>query len=153
MKVATLACLLFSCGKKSSAPSNNNEFNATVKYVSGSIANVNVKGGPVLMGCSYITGSYYVQGTNSPNGTVSINFPDTSGNCKLGPGTYHNITCLYRSDITRGEIDYVNRANNSSITFTTLTSSIMEGYFSAVCYFTSMDSVIVNGTFKGDHLN
>ena len=153
MLVTMLANLISSCGKKSTAPANNNEFNATVKYVSGIIAKVNVNGGPALMGCSYITGSYYVQGMNSPNGTVSINFPDTSGNCKLGPDTYHNITCLYRSDVTRGEIDYVNSSKNGSITFITLTSSQMEGYFSAVCYYTTADSVIVNGTFKGDHLN
>jgi hypothetical protein len=147
------SCLISSCGKKSTAPANNNEFNATVKYVSGNSANVNVKGGPALMGCSFITGSYYVQGMNSPNGSVSINFPDTSRNCNLGPGTYHNISCLYRKEVASGQIDYDNSAKNGSITFTTLTSSRMEGYFNAVCYFTTQDSVIVNGTFKGDHLN
>ena len=145
--------VLFCCGKnKTNEAPNNNELLANVKIVSGATLNFNVRKEKALMGCSYLTVSYYVTGTDATNGTIAISIPDTTRNCKLGPGMYTSFTCQYRSDITRGQLVYENFPKNGSITFSTLTSSNMEGNFDAVCYYTTADSVIISGTFKADHL-
>ena len=145
--------VLFCCDKQSNGASNNNELLANVQTVSGVVLNISVKKEKAQMGCSHLTSSYYLTGNDATNGTIAISIPDTSNNCQLGPGVYTSFRCQYRSDITRGQSLYENFPKNGSISFSTLSSSNMEGNFHAVCYYTTADSVIVSGTFRADHLN
>ena len=143
------------CSKKSNAvlPPNNNEVNATVVLSTGFTININAKGLKAPIGLYGIFGGPgYVDGTNAANAAVLIEVYSAIS----GPGTYdlsHGFRCQYRQDVTNNStpIYQNNGANAGSITFTTANENNAEGYFNAVCRLNT-DSVIVSGTFKGDHI-
>ena len=150
--------ILLSCNKKSSSSPNNNEVKATVVFSNGTTLNINATGNKALLGCGSMGGGTHVDGINESNAGVLISVYLNSTMCVSKAGTYSgmNFGCQYRTDVYSGSSPiYTNNNNgaiNGSITFVAIDASHMEGYFNAVCYMNS-DSVMVNGTFKGDHLD
>jgi hypothetical protein len=140
--------------KNNEVTPNNNEVKATVVTSTGTI-NINASGSKATMGCSPLGGGSFVNGSNDANTAVYISYVYNTGtiSCVSSPGTY-NFSCEYRKNITDPNTSiYSNNGNNrGSITFTAINGSYMEGYFNAVCRLNT-DSVIVTGTFKGDHIN
>jgi hypothetical protein len=147
-------CCSLACNKQAPPlPPNHNEFNATVLFfTSGRTINVNATGPKAIMGCDFGT---FVEGTDTSNASVYcrpiINYIE----CITTTGTYP-FSCEYRTDITSNIApSYANygTAHPGSITFTVKDQRHMEGYFDAVCKMNNGDSVVVTGTFKGDHLD
>jgi hypothetical protein len=155
-----LTGFFLSCKKKNEAPPNKNEVKATVVVSPASTITINATGSKALMGCSFGSGSY-VDGTNEANAAVYILYVYGANlSCVTIPGTY-SFSCEYRVNVAdpNTPIYSNNGANPGSITFTTVNDHSMEGSFTAVCRCNSggcvfgVDSVVVTGTFKGDHLN
>jgi len=146
---------LLSCHKDSSSPPNNNELKATLFFSNGTTIDFNVTGSKALLGCGVGSGTY-VQGINGSNEGLLITISINTLMCVSNAGTYSGdgFACQYRSNVVSGPIytNNKNGVNNGRITFATINASYMEGHFNAVCY-RNADSVVVNGTFKGDHLN
>lgn len=151
----SLFFLLLSCHKDSSSPPNNNEVKATLFFSNGTTIDFSVTGNKALLGCGVGSGTY-VQGINNANEGLLITISINTLMCVSVAGTYSGdgFGCQYRRNVTFGPIytNNKNGVNNGRITFATINGSYMEGHFSAVCY-TNADSVVVNGTFKGDHIN
>lgn len=155
-----ISCFI-SCKKGNDVPPNNNEMKATVVVSPASTININATGSKARMGCSFLGGGTFVAGTNEVNAAVYISYVySTNFSCVSSPGTY-NFSCEYRKNVAdpNTPIYSNNGMNPGSITFTVINDHYMEGSFTAVsrcnspgCAF-GVDSVIISGTFKGDHLN
>jgi hypothetical protein len=148
-----LICCFISCKKKNAEPPNNNEIKATVVLSSGGTVNVNAKGSKAQMGYAPYGGYTYLGVTNEANAAVYINIFS-----QVTPGTY-SFDCEYRPNVADANTPSYG-GSGGSITFTVINDHSMEGYFTAIscqcippgCVF-GVDSVVVSGTFKGDHLN
>ena len=146
-----------SCKKKNVEPPNNNIVKATVVLSSGSTININATGSKALIGCASFGGGTYVDGTNEANAAVYISLYSTNFSCVTSPGTY-GFHCQYRSNVADPNTPIYGNSGGS-ITFTVINDHYMEGSFTAVCQcitpvcILNVDSVVVTGSFKGDHLN
>lgn len=161
--LVSITVITSACKKKNDTNStNNNEVNVTVVISPTSTININAKGSKATMGCSFnafVGTTNQVAGTNENNAAVYIQIP-LSSLCVTSPGTY-SFSCEYRKNVAdpNTPIWANNGINRGSITFTAVNDHYWEGNFNAVCRCVStgcvfgVDSVIVNGTFKGDHLN
>jgi len=140
------------CKKKDSGPPNSNEMKATGVFSSGHAFNFTAKGSNVKMGtgCTLIGG--YVTGTNESHAIVSI-----STTTLTSPGTFAFI-CEYRANDLVADTP-IYEGSGSGLTITSINDHYLAGYFTVVCRCIStgcvlgVDSVIVSGTFKGDHIN
>jgi len=134
--------------------------NATIVVSPISTITINAKGYKALMGTSFFGGGTFIDGTNEANAAVYINVYNSGMMAVNSPGTY-SFSCEYRKNVAdpNAPIYSNNGMNTGSITFTSISDHSMEGFFSAVCRCNSsgcvlgVDSVIVTGTFKGDHLS
>lgn len=155
MFLLSVTCLL-SCKKKNDPPPNNNEVKARVVLASGAVVNINATGVKALMGCSFYGGGSYVDGTGETNAAVYMTIYDGSFGCVTGAGTY-NFLCEYRVNTADPNTPIYGNTRSGSITYTSANEHYIEGYFNAVCGCNSVgcgvDSVIITGTFKGDHFN
>jgi hypothetical protein len=90
----------------------------------------------------------YLKGSGNNVSDASVQLLVNTGS-NPNNGTYP-FQCSY---ITAGGATYLNTAvaNPGSITFTRIDDYNLEGYFNAVCKLNA-DSVIITGSFKGDHL-
>ncbi len=161
-KLCLLLTICFLSCKNDDEPPNNNEMKATVTFSSGEILRLDATGTNVEMGCSIWGGTFVngYSGTNGSNGVVTfIAFGSTAADCVPTPGTY-SFSCEYRKDNGANSAIYSNLPvqNRGTVTFTSINNH-MEGSFIATCRcFSSsgcvydVDSVVVSGTFKGDHL-
>ena len=157
--ILLIAVFTSACKKKpDAAPPNTNEVNATVVVSPTSTITINAKGSNAKLGCSFWGGGNFISGTNETNAAIYIAYVNGSGaSCVSNPGTY-NFSCEYRKNGTDSNtpIWSNNGANRGSITFTAINDHYMEGFFNAVsrCNYGScvigVDSVIINGTFKGN---
>ena len=147
-----LLVLTFSCNKKNSAPTNNNEVKASAILLSGATVIINAKERKATMGCNPLGGGTYVVGTDESNALVGISVLACVKTLGNHSGFY---ICQYTPNSTLPTSPNYSASgpNAGSITFTSLNEKYMEGFFSVVCYRTATDSVIVSGTFKGDQLN
>jgi len=154
-----ISCFI-SCKKKNEVAVNSNEVKATVVVSPTTTINISATATKALMGCASLGGGTYVDGTSASNAAVYISLYASGVMCVTSAGTY-NFSCEYRKNVAdpNTPIFSNNGMNRGSITFTTVNDHYMEGFFTAVCRCNSggcvsgVDSVIVNGTFKGDHLN
>jgi len=148
--VLMLSYLFTGCKKKNDTPSpNNNEIKATVVISPTTTITINATGSNAVIGPSLFGGGTYIDGYDASNAAIRI----TTGTTIVTiPGTY-SFTCIYTPNLRSGYAPiYGNNGTNSgSVTFMAVNDYYMEGYFNAVCR-NNMDSVIVSGTFKGDHL-
>jgi hypothetical protein len=159
--MALLSVFIPACNKnKDTVPPNTNEINATVLLTTGSTITINAKGTKAVMGCTLLGGGNFLYGTSDNNAYVylgSIYGPGFS--CVSAPGTYP-LVCEYKTN----RADPATRAwsnmgtNRGSITFTVVNDHYLEGHFNAVskcisagCGSSSMDTVVINGTFKGNY--
>ena len=150
-----LICLShLSCNKKDDPPVNTNEFKATVVLSSGAIISIDAKGTKAAMGCGLLGSGTFVSGSNESNAGVNITAYGVGSACITVPGTY-SFRCEYRVNTASTNTPiYENHfaTNKGSITFTAINNSYMEGYFNAVCVLPPrVDSVTVNGSFKGNY--
>lgn len=132
---------------------NNNEVNATVLLSNGQTVTISAEGTKAILGLSGYFGSPgFIDGTNDANAAVYINvYPSISST-----GTFdyaHGFQCEYRPNVgsTTTPIYTMLGGAPGSITFTSVSSTYLEGSFTARCR-TTTDSVIVSGTFKGDFI-
>ena len=159
ISVLLLIGFFFSCGKKSDSSGvvNNNEIKATVLYRSGATVNIIGKAEHAIAGCAplYYT---FLEGINETNAAVYVNVSGygSGSNCVTSPSAYV-CYCEYRENTKSTSTPiYVNRGPGTilrdSITFTICTSTNIEGYFKATCWY-GTDTVFVSGTFKADKIN
>jgi len=155
-----LVSCFISCNKKNDIAANNNEVKATVVVSPTSTITINAKGSKAFMGTTIFGVGTHIDGTNEANAAVYITAFSGGIMAVTSPGTYSFI-CEYRTNVANQNTPIFsnNGMNGGSITFTAINDHYMEGFFTAVCRCNSggcvfgVDSVIVNGTFKGDHLN
>ena len=158
--ILLLTSCFISCGKKEHVAPNNNEVKATVVVSPTSTITINAKGYNALMGTSFFGGGTFIDGIGEANAAVYINVYSSGFMAVNSPGTY-SFSCEYRKNVAdqNAPIYSNNGMNAGSITFTAINDHSMQGFFSAVCRCNSsgcvlgIDSVIVTGTFKGDHLS
>jgi hypothetical protein len=154
MKFLALLFLLLSfcsaCSKKyePDLPGKNNEFHALLVFFGDSSQRIDVTGIKAAMGCS--VGTTFVFGQREDDALIQLSLYFPVFRCLSSPGTFTTeLHCQYRTNRYTGDIYVNDPASPGSITFTTLTSEFMEGYFETVCYSSATDSVIITGTFKG----
>ncbi len=147
--IALLFCI--ACSKKHNpdVPGKNNEFHALLVFSADSSQRIDVTGSKAGMGCSW--GSVtYVEGLREDDAyfILQLYFPELR--CITSAGTFTTeLRCEYRPNLYTGNFYGNNTANPGSVTFTTVTTEYMEGYFETVCNISATDSVIITGTFKG----
>ena len=154
-----ISCFI-SCKKKFEIAPNNNEVKAVVVVSPTSTITINARGTKAPMGTRFLGIGTFVEGTNEANAAVYITAFSGGVMAVTSPGTYSFI-CEYRTNVANPNTPiYSNSGTNTgSITFTSINDHSMEGFFNATCRCVSVgcvfgvDSVIVSGTFKGDHLN
>lgn len=163
--LVVMMTLTSSCKKQNDViPPNTNEVNATVVVSPTSTITINAKGSKAKMGCSLWGGGTFINGTNDANAAVIISYVYGSGSsCVKTPGTY-NFSCEYRKNVgapntpiwSNVPVNGGSITNRGSITLTVANDHYYEGYFNAVAKCASsgicgdVDSVIINGTFKGN---
>lgn len=147
----TVIVYLISCSKKDDLQKSN-EVKATAIYSSGNSINFYANGKNTMMSCGVF--SEMILSANDQNGLASFHFNISgsgAGNCINRTGNY-KLYGSYHSKSTGQPIiaydaDWGRKVPN--ITFTVVNDDQMEGHFDGVFY-NGNDSVIVNGTFKGD---
>jgi hypothetical protein len=155
-----ISCFV-SCQKKNDVPQNNNEVKATVVVSPTSTININATGSKTRMGCANCAGTI-VEGTNEANAAVyiTVNPPSSSVPnlaCVTSTGTYV-FDCQYRPNVADPNTP-IYGSFGGSMTFIAINDHYMEGSFTTVCRCISqgcafgVDSVVVTGSFRGDHFN
>jgi len=158
--IALLSVFIPACNKnKDTAPPNTNEFNATVLLTTGATVTINAKGSKAKIGCTFLGGGNFLYGTNDNNEYVHLGSIYGPGfTCVSSPGTYP-LTCEFRKNVTDPNTRIWSNIgmNQGSITITVINDHYMEGHFNAVSKCVSVgcgsspDSVVINGTFKGNY--
>ena len=155
--LVVLICCCFSC--KKAKTNNQNELKATVKLISGETIIINASGGNARMDCE--NGFSIDNGNQYPAPGLALQTYNNSGNCITSAGTYTapNFLCSFSQvpgtvygNIATAAPGSVGARNPGSITFTSFSNTYVECSFSATCMHGANDSVIINGTFKGNHL-
>ena len=140
-------------------PPKKNEIKVTVVLAPGDTVKINASGEKVLMGCAFLVGGTFIQGTNENNAAVYINL--IGSNCIVNPGKY-SFLCEYKVNTANQDSPiYSNFISNTkgSITFTKIDGQYMEGFFDTICKCYSSgcawgaDTVIVKGSFKGNNFS
>jgi hypothetical protein len=150
--------MLYSCDNKSVDPKKFNEIIAQIVEVTpGHTLNLKATGTNAKMGCDIYSISTFISGTDVDNANATIDISVTQ--CVTSEGTYSIQGFYDRSKRNNAfEPDFASK-RNGSITFTKLDGNHLEGHFEVVLYCTILDndcnekdSVIVNGSFKGDQI-
>ena len=145
-----LFIFLISCKKLNLGPNNQNELKATVRFISGEIININVTKESAFMQCGFGFSISNQQGIDYPG--LSLQTFD-GFNCITTPGTYYSpgFLCTFSREGAQPDL-YSNTSatNPGSITFTSFSDSYVECFFSTTCKYGANDSVVINGTFKGN---
>jgi hypothetical protein len=143
-----LFCCFYSCKKKVSHL--NREIRAVILHSSGTTVTINATWPEAILGDDIFTSTTFGEGNaNSARITWSVPRVTTTGTFTS------QFNCSYSANVTVGPY-YENRVgwvkNPGSITFTSVSSNLIEGTFTATCKTSMMatDSVIVTGSFKGD---
>jgi hypothetical protein len=141
-------CIACSKNQSPHVPGKNNEFHALLEFSGDSSQRIDVTGIKAAMGCS--VGTTFVSGLREDDALIQLSVYVPMFGCLTSPGTFTTeLYSQYRTDLYTGDIYVNNPASPGSITFTALTSELMEGYFETVCYNSAMDSVVITGSFKG----
>lgn len=151
MKTLLLICLaiaLYSCKKDSPAnvtpAAKTKEFNATItSLTTGEVITINATGDKTRLGDYLFTGlDMYGE-----NGTASVDI-DAYNMDVPAPGTYTGFIFAYKRT---GYVGYGSSysAHPGSVTFTRKTSEYVEGTFETRCVIPNVDSVRIEGNFKG----
>ena len=152
--VVVLICCYISCKKISAGNNNRNELKATVKLISGQIILISATGDQAKMFC--YTGFSIDNNNQYPQPGLSLQTFKNSGNCITLPGTYFApyFICSFGTYTGTQSILYDNTGvnNTDSIKFTSFSNTYVECHFFSVCKRGANDSVIINGTFKGNHM-
>jgi hypothetical protein len=151
LAILIIACLLSLACKKERQIFRGKEVKATIILSSGSTVEINTSPGNAYIGCGilYVSaqGPSFIQGINDAyTAAIILSVGDT---CIVHAGTY-KFTCQYVKDYSGQSITYQNDsvADPGTLTYTVVKDDYVEGTFHAVCKY-DMDSVQVNGTFKG----
>lgn len=156
-RLATICLISFcfslsSCKKLLHIPDNENELKATVQFSSGQIVTINATESAAFMDCQF---DFVIQNQQYPAAGLALDIHNASYNCITSAGTYYApyFSCSFGTAGTQSVL-YSNTGvtNPGSITFTSFSDSKVECYFSSVCKNNVGDSVIINGTFKGNHM-
>src|SRR5262245_27850606 len=138
-----------SCKKKTDESLNNtNEVRATIIRAAGNTTLFNSTGSKVRMGATYYG---VAEEINAKNGTNDDLVLTIAGHIQVA-GTYDYLCQYYQSSIPAQPVYKNSGGNPGSVTFTSYSDNYWEGYFFAVCRAPNGDSVIVAGTFKGNHI-
>ena len=155
-----LLVFLFSCKKHYNESINHNELKATIRLSTGSEIFINATGSYAIMDCQ---NGFKIDNNNQyPAPGLALDIHDASGNCITSTGTYYipNFDCsvgtggtvpiLYNNQVVFNQPAASH--NPGSITFTSFSNSDVQCYFSCTCMHGANDSVIINGTFIGNHM-
>jgi hypothetical protein len=155
--IVVLICCCISC--KRTKTINQNELKATVKLISGEIITISANGLNARMDCE--NGFSIDNGNQYPAPGLALQTYNNSGDCITSAGTYAapNFVCSFSKvlgtvyvNIATAGPGSVGARDPGSITFTSFSNTYVECSFSATCMHGPNDSVIINGTFKGNHL-
>jgi hypothetical protein len=157
--IVVLICCCISCKKTSTGTKNQNELKATVKLISGETIIINASNGYAKMDCE--NGFSIDNSKQYPAPGLALQTYNNSGDCITSAGTYTapNFVCSFSQvpgtvyvNIATAVPGSIGASNPGSITFTSFSNTYVECSFSATCMHGANDSVIINGTFKGNHL-
>lgn len=143
--IAAIILGLYSCEKKDPGIKTypNNHMEATVSFKSGSQLTINETGNNVTFYKSYLTGGTGVKAVNSRNQAVYI------GSGYGYSGSYHT------NYLAANDSSYENYALPAdTIIYTVTNGNYQEGNFHFTCIYNSLsnpDTVIINGSFKGEY--
>jgi hypothetical protein len=154
IKAAIFLMICCSSSCKKLWPPNNNELRATAKLISGETVVIKAMGSNAEMFC-YVGFSIGNSGLYPGLGLQTFD-PNNRG-CINSPGTYSgsDFWCTFKRDTGMFSPLYSNIgvSNPGSITFTAFSEKYVECHFTAICKHGANDSVIINGTFKGDFMS
>ncbi|MBL0202182.1 MAG: hypothetical protein IPP81_19100 [Chitinophagaceae bacterium] len=159
--IMVLTCCCISSKKASTSTNNQNELKATVKLISGSTIIINASKLETRMDCDNV-GFTIDNGNQYPAPGLALQTFDNSGNCITSAGSYtapiffwcsfSQVPGRVYSNIANPFPGGIGASNPGSITFTSFSNTYVECFFSATCMYGANDSVIINGTFKGNHM-
>ena len=158
ISLVTLICCCISCKKTSTSANNQNELKATVKLISGEIIVINASSGYARMDCE--NGFSIDNSKQFPAPGLALQTYNNSGDCITSAGTYTapNFVCSFSQvsgtvyeNIASAVPGSIGAHNPGSITFTSFSNTDVECSFTATCMHGANDSVIINGTFKGNY--
>lgn len=155
--IGPLGILLFCCCNKNNndAPTSQNHIYATITPVSGSPLIIDAVGDNAIFSAGGLLPAVGLEAKNDANAELDLMF-----GVPLSPGIYP-FYCYYEvnsasstTPIYDNNQTYV--SSPGSVSITAVSDHHIEGSFNANCKTTpgspgSPDSVIINGTFKGDY--
>ena len=145
-----------SCKKKVDSPPNNNEIKATIRYKSGQQVDIYVTGSKAVMGkCGILGGGWHANALDDSGGSLYL----SAGRCIDSAGHYNNVHVMY---FPNGKLHSSPMYENyiipipggptslSIFTFKEVRKDYVDGAFSSMAWY-QKDTVLITGTFKGDH--